>query len=39
MLENQPVVSINTYPNSVRYKNIITIFDGDGVALHSMYPF
>ena len=39
VLENRPVISIKTYPGSIRYKNIITIFDGDGVAIHSMYPF
>lgn len=39
ILENNPVISVNTYANSIRYKNIITIFDGQGLAIHSVYPF
>lgn len=39
VLENNSVISIKTYPGSIRYKNVITIFDGIGVAIHSMYPF
>ncbi|AYL98724.1 hypothetical protein [Mucilaginibacter celer] len=39
VLEDNSVISIKTFPGSIRYKNIIAIFDGSGVAIHSMYPF
>lgn len=39
VLENKPVTAIKTFPNSLRYKNIIAIFDGEGVTIHSVFPF
>ncbi|MGV3459158.1 MAG: hypothetical protein ACO1N9_01760 [Flavobacterium sp.] len=39
VLEEKAVTAIKTFPHSLRYKNIIAIFDGEGVSLHCMYPF
>lgn len=39
ILENKPVTAIKTFPNSLRYKNVIACFDGEGLSIHSLYPF
>lgn len=39
LLESKPVTAIKTFPQSLRYKNMVAIFDGEGVSLHCMYPF
>ena len=39
VIENNPIISFKTYPSSIRYRNVITLFDGEGVAIHSVYPF
>lgn len=39
VLEDKPITAIKTFPHSLRYKNIIAIFDGEGLSLHCMYPF
>lgn len=39
ILENKPVTAIKTFPSSLRYKNVIAIFDGEGVSIHSIFPF
>lgn len=39
ILENKAVTAIKTFPASLRYKNIIAIFDGEGVSIHTIYPF
>ncbi|HEY3388778.1 MAG TPA: hypothetical protein VGK38_04345 [Prolixibacteraceae bacterium] len=38
VLEDKGVTSIKTYPSSIRYRNLITIFDGNGLSIHSLFP-
>lgn len=38
ILENNGVTSIRTYPSSIRYRNLISIFDGEGISIHSIAP-
>ncbi|MEX2363047.1 MAG: hypothetical protein WD597_05465, partial [Balneolaceae bacterium] len=37
-LENKAVTSIRTYPASIRYRNLVTLFDGSSVDIHAIYP-
>lgn len=39
LLEDKGITSIKTYPSSIRYRNLITIFDGDSLSIHSLFPF
>jgi hypothetical protein len=38
ILENKGVTAIKTYPASIRYRNLITIFDGENLSIHSLFP-
>ncbi len=39
IIENQAVSSMRTYPNSVRYRNIITTFKEDSLTITALNPF
>lgn len=39
ILEDSGVTSIRTFPASIRYRNLISIFDGEGISIHSIPPF
>lgn len=39
IIENSPSINVRTYPNSIRYRNIITITKDDEILIHSIYPF
>lgn len=39
ILEDYGATSIRTFPASIRYKNLICIFDGAGVSIHSVFPY
>lgn len=38
LLENKGITSIKTYPASIRYRNLITMFDGENLSIHSLFP-
>lgn len=38
-LKTNPVLSVRTYATSIRYKNIISIVDRNGIDLYSVFPF
>lgn len=38
LLEDRGITSIKTYPASIRYRNLITIFDGEKLSIHSLFP-
>lgn len=39
ILQDNGVTSIRTFPSSIRYRNLISIFDGEGISIHSLFPF
>jgi len=38
LLENKGITSIKTYPSSIRYRNLITMFDGENLSIYSLFP-
>ena len=38
LLEDKGITSIKTYPASIRYRNLITMFDGENLSIHSLFP-
>lgn len=39
IIENSPSINVRSYPNSIRYRNLISITKDEEISIHSIYPF
>lgn len=39
IIDRDEVISLRTYPSSLRYKNLLTVIKDNKITIHSFYPF